>query len=150
MSLIVERSVQIAAAPEAIWGLLSRPDTWAGWWSDCTIAKPYDAGRFGEGSKIELVLQPGWLKVTFRPYVDLFTENKTLSLTQRSALVQSTVAWYIQPRAESTRLAVRGVFQGGLFFFMRVLQRGGTAELVLKSHLRGLKRTVERMGGEAP
>lgn len=150
MSLIVEKSVQIAATPETIWKLLGRPDTWQRWWSDCIIAKPYDAGYFGEGSRLELVLQPGWLKVTFRPFVDLYTENKTLSLTQRSALVQATVSWYIQPRPESTRLAVRGVFQGGLFFFMRVLQRGGTPQITLSSHLRGLKRTVERMGDESP
>lgn len=148
MSLIVEKSVPIAAAPETVWRLLADPQTWPNWWPDCIVANPSGQARFGEGSRLELVLQPGLMKVTFRPEVDLFTENKTLSLTQRSALVQSTVTWYLQAKPEGTRVAVRGVFQGALFFFMRLLQQGSTPMATLATNLRGLRRMAERMGGE--
>ena len=146
MSLIVEKSVPVVAAPETIWGLLTNPQSWPEWWPDCIAAKASGPAHFGEGSRLELVLQPGLMKMTFRPEVDLYTENKTLSMTQRSTLVQATVTWYLQPKSEGTRVSVRGVFQGPLFFLMRILQQGSAPMVALTTQLRGLRRTAERMG----
>ena len=147
MTLVVEKNIPVVAAPETIWHLLASPETWPEWWSGCIAANMSGTPRFGEGSKLELVLQPGLMKVTFNPEVDLFTEGKTLSLTERTAFVQSTVTWYLQPKEESTRVSVRGVFQGPFFFFMRILQKGDTPFYLLTQNLRGLRRFAERRGG---
>ncbi len=145
MTLIAEKSIQIVAPPEVIWRVLTDLPAWKSWWPDCYFAQNQTRGQFGEGSQVELVVRPGRLKHTFRPLVDLYTERKTLSFTQRSFGVQATVTWQLQPLTDQTRVSVRGVFQGPLIFIMRVFQRGDLAQISLASQLRGLKKVAERL-----
>lgn len=146
MGFEVSQSVTIAAQPETIWSLLIDPNTWSTWWPACLAAQSGDFRALREGSRLELVLQPGQTKTTLHPVVDLLSEGKSLSLTARGPLLQTTVAWYLQPTDRgTTRVSVHGAFAGLASGLMRIFRRDDTVRLAINSNLRGLKRTSERL-----
>ncbi|MEM7583148.1 MAG: SRPBCC family protein [Acidobacteriota bacterium] len=144
MGIDVDITTPIRADPEVIWGLLEDPSTWSDWWRGCVTAQTSDGRSLREGSKLELVLQPKFQKFTFRPVVDLLTENKTLSLTQRSMTLQSTTVWYLAEKPDRTLVNVQTVFNGLLPFAMSILQQRRTVQMSLKANLQGLRRAAER------
>ena len=93
---------------------------------------------------LEVVLQPKLQKFTFKPFVDLMTENKTLSLTHRSPMVQTTTAWYLAEKPDRTEINVQSVFNGVLPFLMSIFQQRNSVQLALKGNLQGLRRAAER------
>lgn len=145
MGIDADLSINVRADPEVIWGLLVDPSTWQGWWRSCVAARALDGKTLREGSRLELVLQVKFQKLTFKPEVDLLTENRTLSLTQRSLSVQTTTSWYLAEKPDRTQVTVQTVFNGLLPFFMSVLQQRGTVEMALRSNLQGLRRAAERI-----
>ncbi len=145
MGIDAEISTGIRADPDHIWGLLEDPSSWSTWWRICIAARSVDRKELREGSEIELVLQPRWQKFTFRPVVDLLTENRTLSLTHRSLFVQTTTAWYLAEKPDRTQVTVQSVFNGLLPFLMSLAQQRSTVHLCLKTNLQGLRRAAERL-----
>ncbi len=145
MGIDAEISTGIRADPDVIWGLLQDPSGWSSWWRSCVAAHTLDQRELREGSEIELVLQPKQQKFTFRPIVDLLTEQRTLSLTHRTSFVQTTTAWYLAEKPDRTQVTVQTVFNGLLPFLMSIFQQRGTVQLVLKTNLQGLRRHAERM-----
>lgn len=145
MAVVVERTANIASAPETVWGLLVNLASWKTWWPDCVNAQTSDFRTLREGSKIELVLQPRHRKMTLNPVVDLLTEGRTLSLTQQTAMLQGTVVWTVSEGPTGTRVVVRGVFKGFQVWLMGLTGRNDVFQLALYGNLRGLKRVAERM-----
>ncbi len=145
MGIDAELSTSIRADPDVIWGLLEDPSGWSTWWRSCVAARVVDGRALREGSEIELVLQPKRQKFTFRPAVDLLTEQRTLSLTHRSLTVQTTTAWYLAEKPDRTQVTVQSVFNGVLPFAMSILQQRSTVQLALKVNLQGLRRAAERI-----
>lgn len=145
MAIVVELSVNVAADRQTIWTLLTDASTWPTWWRDCRAAAASDFRRLREGSQLEVVVQPRHGKTTFRPEVDLLTEGKTLSLTERSALLQTTVAWHLHATESGTRITVHGVLTGFATVLMRLTRQDDTVRFALHSNLRGLKKIAERM-----
>lgn len=144
MGIDVDISTQIRADPEVIWELLVDPAGWSSWWRACVAARKLDDFDLREGSQIEVVLQPKFQKFTFRPVVDLMTENRTLSFTQRSVFVQTTTVWYLAEKPDRVQVNAQSVFNGILPFFMSILQQRKVVHLCLKSNLQGLRRAAER------
>lgn len=144
MGIDVDLSTNVRADPEVIWGMLEDPSSWKTWWRGCIEARSLDDRTLREGSEIEIVLQPKLQKFTFRPVVDLLTENRSLSLTHRSPLVQTTTAWYLVEKPDRTQVSVQSVFNGILPFFMSVMQQRSAVQLALKGNLQGLRRVAER------
>jgi hypothetical protein len=145
MGIDAELSVGVRADPDVIWGLLVDASSWSSWWRICIAAQSNDGKELREGSDLEVVLQPKLQKFTFRPVVDLLTENRTLSLTQRSLFVQTTTAWYLAEKPDRTQVTVQTVFNGLLPFLMSLAQQRSTVQLCLKTNLQGLRRAAERM-----
>ncbi len=145
MGIEFEQSKIIRADPEVVWDFLIRPDTWSSWWPDCVEAAVTDDRRLEEGSSLELVLQPRISKVTLRPVVDLLTVGKTLSLTHRSAMIQSTAAWYLSERPDATVVKGELVFNGILPFLITIAQQSSAVRSCFQRNLSGLKKTSERM-----
>jgi hypothetical protein len=104
--------------------------------------------RFDEGAQLEVVVQPRHLKSTYRPLVDMLTRERILSLTHRRAFRQVTVTYSLLPEADRVRVEARGVFQGAYFFFLRILQQGTLPGKTLKTQLRDLRRTAERLAAD--
>ena len=144
MGIEVDISTQIRADPEVIWELLVDTAGWSSWWRACVAARQLDDLSLREGSRLEVVLQPKFQKFTFRPVVDLLTENRTLSFTQRSMFVQTTTVWYLAEKPDRVQVNVQSVFNGILPFAMSILQQRTTVHLSLKSNLQGLRRAAER------
>ncbi len=145
MGIDVELSAGIRADPEVIWGLLEDPSAWSTWWRSCVAAQALDGRSLREGSELELVLQPKLQKFTFRPVVDLLTENRALSLTHRTLFVQTTTAWYLAEKPDRTHVTVQTVFNGLLPFLMSIFQQRSAVHLCLKTNLQGLRRAAERL-----
>ncbi len=144
MGIDVDLSTQVRADPEVIWELLVDPAGWSSWWRGCVTARCFDDLSLREGSRLEVVLQPKLQKFTFRPTVDLMTENRTFSLTQRSAFVQTTTVWYLAEKPDRVQVNVQTVFNGILPFAMSILQQRSAVQLCLKGNLQGLRRAAER------
>ncbi len=145
MGIDVDLSTGIRADPDVVWGLLEDPAGWSTWWRGCVAAQAVDGKTLREGSRLELVLQPKLQKFTFKPVVDLLTENRALSLTHRSAFVQTTTAWYLAEKPDRTMVTVQTAFNGLMPFLMSILQQRGTVQLCLKGNLQGLRRAAERI-----
>ena len=145
MGIEVEQTKIIRSDPDIIWDLLGKPERWSSWWQDCVIARTTDDRRLSEGSRLEVVVQPRTMRMTFHPVVDLLTERKTLSLTHRSALLQSTAAWYLQEKPDATVVKAEVVFNGLLPFLITIAQQSRVVRSSVKQNLLGLKRAAERM-----
>jgi len=145
MATIVERTVNVASAPETVWGLLVNLASWKTWWKECVEAQTDDTKTLREGSQIELVLHPRHRKVTFRPHVDMMTEGRTLSLTQISPWIKGTVVWSVNEGPMGAKVSVRGVFTGFQIWLMGLLGQNTIFQSALYSNLRGLKNVAEKM-----
>ena len=145
MPVVVERTINVASAPETVWGLLANPAAWKTWWPGCVMASTFDQRTLHEGSQLELVVQPRHRKMTFNPVVDLLTEGRNLSLTQHSALIQGTVEWTVSEGPAGARVKVRGVLTGFQVWVQGLFGQNTIFESHLYAHLRGLKKLAERM-----
>lgn len=145
MGIELEQTKIIRADPELIWDFLVRTETWKSWWPDCVEAASEDERRLDEGSRIELVLQPRVAKLTLRPTVDLLTEGKTLSLTHRSPLIQTTAAWYLSERPDATVVRGELVFNGIVPFLITIGQQSSAVRACFQRNLNGLKKAAERL-----
>ena len=144
MGIDADLSTNVRADPDVIWALLLDPAGWNSWWRGCIVARALDDRSLREGSLLEVVLQPKLQKFTFKPIVDLMTENKTFSLTHRSPMVQTTTVWYLAEKPDRTQVTVQTVFNGVLPFLMSVFQQRSAVQLALKGNLQGLRRAAER------
>ncbi len=145
MGFEVTSTVTIAAPPETVWPLLIDPTTWKSWWPDCQAATTRDHRNLREGSQLEVVLQPKHGKATFTPRVDLITEHKTLTMTARGALLQTSVSWHLHGVDMGTRVTIHGAFAGFGATVMKLFGSADTAQFSLHGNLRGLKRVAERL-----
>ena len=145
MGIEYEQTKVIRTDPEVIWDFLGRLETWKTWWPDCVEALAVDDRTLREGSRLELVLQPVRLRMTLRPVVDLLSESKTLSLTHRSAFLQTTFAWYLVEKPDATLVKAEVVANGLFPFLVTIAQQSGVVRGSVQRNLRGLKRAAERM-----
>jgi hypothetical protein len=146
LALKVEVSKNVMAAPATVWQLLDRPTSWKAWWDDCVEAIAVDRKGLKEGSTIELVLRPSYRRMSFFPVVDVYTENKILSLACKTALVDATLTFLLQPDREGCTQLRCQLSYGGVYGLLARLT--GQADLVRLCHdrcVRGLKRMAERM-----
>ena len=98
-----------------------------------------------EGSEIELVLRPGYRRITYNPIVDMLTEGRALSLTHRSLMFQCTVVWQVTEGGSGARVLIRGVFKGIQPFLLARIGRDHLYRLILHHNLRDLRRIAEKM-----
>ena len=145
MGIEFEQTKVIRSDPEIIWELLERPEKWSSWWPECVAARATDEGTLREGSRLELVVQPFRARWTLRPTVDLLTERKTMSLTHRSALLQTTFGWYLQERPDATLVKGEVVANGLGPFLLTIAQQSSLVRGTVQRNLRALKRAAERM-----
>lgn len=145
MAIVVEESVNVASAPETIWGLLVNVGAWHTWWPDCVEANTRDYRALREGSELKVLMQPKHQKMSLRPVVDMCTEGRSLSITHRSVMIRTTVVWTLKTGSAGARVSVRGVFAGLLVLLMQVVGQGHLFRFSLHRALRGLKKIAERM-----
>lgn len=145
MAVIVEKTSNIASAPETVWGLLVNLESWKRWWPDCVEAHTMDYRTLREGSKIELVVQPKHRKHTLNPVVDMISEGRRLSLTYESPVLRGTAVWTVGEGPSGTRVHLRAVFKGFQVWVMGLASKNDIFQLGLHSNLRGLKKLAERM-----
>lgn len=146
MGIEVELQKMVHASPEAVWSLIASPQTWPSWWQECDSARTADGKAVREGSRLLVAIKPGNRMMQVEPEVDLFTERRTLSLTHRSPLLQTTCSFYLHEKPKGTLVVVQAVSEGIQSTLARFLGRSHLLRVALESGLRGLKRLAERMG----
>lgn len=147
MGIEVQQSKLVVAPAPTVWSLVASPKAWSTWWRECTSCRTLDGKAVREGSQLEIVIDPGTGAGTYVPVVDLFTDEKALSLTHRGSLVQATLVFYlsVKPGGRGTEVRVDLVMDGLGPFFGRFLGRATTARIAVDNGLKGLKRYAERM-----
>jgi hypothetical protein len=144
MGIEAEFSRRVYADPDTIWEQLGDPTTWPNWWMDCVAARTLDNLSLREGSRLEVLVKPRLLQMTFNPVVDLYTERRTLSLTHRSALVHTTLSWQLVEKGEYVQVTATLVFNGLLPFLITITQQSGTVRTCINTAIKGLKRVAEQ------
>ncbi|MCG8459107.1 MAG: SRPBCC family protein [Holophagales bacterium] len=145
MGIEVELQKLVLASPKSVWALLASPGAWSTWWKEVEHAVAVDHKALREGSQLHLVIRPGNDQIELRPEVDLFTSERTLSLTHRSAMVQATCVFYLAEKRRGTQVDVHLVYSGPGSWLATLFGRRHLAQITLESGLRGLKRLAERM-----
>lgn len=143
--LAIEESIHVATPADKIWRLLADPTTWKTWWPGCVDAATADRKTLREGSRLELVLQPTWLRMTLRPKVEVATINRALIWVGQSAGIQGRHAWYLDEKPDGTRIREREDFTGAGVVLLHVLFQVGATRKMFQANLRGLKKMAERM-----
>ena len=145
MGIEVELRKMVQASPKSVWSLLASPKAWSTWWPECESASTLDSKALREGSQLRVAIKPGNNLMELEPEVDLFTDERTLSFTHRSALLQCTCVFYLHEKPTGTLVVVQAVSEGLQSFVAKIMGRGHLVQVVLESGLRGLKRLAERM-----
>ncbi|MEM8961653.1 MAG: SRPBCC family protein [Acidobacteriota bacterium] len=145
MGFELDHSVNVAAPADIVWRLLIDPSSWSGWWRDCLDAQSRDLRNLREGSELSLTVQPKHMRMTFEPRVDLMIEQKTLSMSHRSALVQASLSWYLGASEMGTRVQARVVFAGLWSNVMGLTRQKDAVHFAVHSNLRDLKKVAERL-----
>lgn len=145
MGIELDLSKKILAPPGVVWGLLGNPSSWATWWRDCEVARITDHRSAREGARLDLVVKPGQRETSFSPTIDLYTEDRTLSLTHRSGISQATCVWYLNKKPNGTVVRAQLVYEGIGSLFVRLSGRKTLVRLALENQLKDLKKYSERM-----
>lgn len=145
MGIEIDLSKRILASQEVIWSLLGNPGSWAKWWRDCEVSQVKGGRSAREGSELELVLKPGASAINYHPVIDLYTEERTLSLTHRGGLSQATCVWYLNKSQNGTVVRVQLVYEGPGSLFVRLTGRSALVRLAIENQLKDLKKFAERM-----
>lgn len=143
----VEAQKIIAAPVPEVWQLLDRPNSWRVWWQDCVEAHTLDYKGLRETSVLELVLQPGQLRLTYFPWVDALSPNKTLILRYSTLWVRFNATFQLQEHTESGGTNARLIldYGGPQMMVARLTGQGHQVTIVVDRCLRGLKRAAEHM-----
>jgi len=142
----IEESLRITAPPEAVWKLLENPWGWPQWWSACRDARTEDRKPLRDGSKLVLVLRPGWLTLTVRPVVDVCQPGRALIWTGTSAGVRGRHSFFLEAVPGGTMVRQREELSGPGFVFMTLLGQLHATRRMFRDNLKGLKRLAERGG----
>jgi hypothetical protein len=142
--LLIEESTRVGAPPEAVWKLLSDPQSWRFWWAGVKNAESVDRHPLHDGSELNLAFELGALTVHLRPKVEVAQPGRALLWTARSMGVVRHHAFYIEPGAPALVVRERESFEGwGLPLFRLLRFHVATAEMFRRS-LRGLRKLAER------
>ena len=146
MGIEIDLSKKILASQEVVWSLLGNPGTWTRWWRDCEAAHSKDGRAAREGAEFEIVLKPGQTSHSYSPIIDLYTENRTMSMTQRGVISQVTCVWYLNKKPNGTEVRAQLVYEGLGSLVTRLTGRTTLVRLALENQLKDIKKFAERMG----
>jgi|CXWL01.1.fsa_nt_gi uncharacterized protein YndB with AHSA1/START domain len=143
MAVQVEESINIAGPPGAVWRFLVDPKTWRLWWPGLLEADTEDHRPLREGSRLLLHVQPAWLAWRVRAQVDVAAAGKTLIWSNRSGLLRSRHAWYLEEKEAGTRVIQREIFEDGGAWLLRLSRQLPAIHEMFRRDLRGLKKMTE-------
>lgn len=146
MPTTIEESIRITAPPETVWRLLENPWGWQQWWPACRDARTEDRKPLRDGSRLYLVLRPGWLTMTFRPVVDVFQPGRALIWTGNGLGVRGRHSFFLEAVPGGTRLRQREELSGPGLVLMALLGQLHATRRMFRENLKGLKRVAERGG----
>ncbi len=145
MSIELNLSKKILAPPNVVWSLLGNPVSWPKWWRDCEAVQFKEGRALREGTQLEVVLKPGQSASDYFPTIDLYTEERTLSMTHRGGLSRGTCVWYLNKKPNGTEVRLQLVYEGLGSYFVQWTGRSVLVRLTFENQLKDLKKLAERM-----
>jgi hypothetical protein len=138
-----KREIDIAAAPEVVWEVLTRFEQWPQWNPDVK-SMSFD-GTLAPGSEFRWKAGPGTIVST----LERVEPPRAVSWRGRTMSIKAMHHWRLEPRDGGTRVETEESFSGLLArLFRGQLQK--TLDSSLDEGLEHLKREAERRAGAAP
>ncbi|MCU1454224.1 MAG: Polyketide cyclase/dehydrase [Acidimicrobiales bacterium] len=120
---VIEHSIEIAAAPQAVWDVLMNTDAYSEWNPFLTM----DRAPVAVGDRLSVTIRPGRRTMTFRPTVTAFEPRHELSWLGRvvaPGVFDGTHTLALEPLANGhTRFLQREIFRGALVPLMKSVLR---------------------------
>jgi hypothetical protein len=138
-----KREIEIAAAPEVVWEVLTRFEQWPQWNADVK-SMSYE-GPLAPGSEFRWKAGPGTIVST----LERVEPPRAVSWRGRTMTIKAMHHWRLEANDGGTRVETEESFSGLLArLFRGQLQK--TLDKSLDEGLERLKREVERRAGTAP
>jgi hypothetical protein len=135
--------IEIAAAPEVVWGVLTDFEAWPTWNPDVRAMSMTDA--VAEGSEFRWKAGPG----TITSVIQRVEVPRLLAWTGKTLGIKAIHFWWLEPRDGGTFVRTAESYDGLVArLFRRQLQK--VLENALESGLRSLKEEVERQIARTP
>lgn len=131
------KELEIAAAPETVWDVLTTIDAWPSWNPDIRSAS-VDAG-VAEGTRFRFKSGPGTIRSTIR-HVE---RPRLIAWTGRTFGIRAVHVWRFEPRNGRTLVRTEESFDGVVARLFRT-QLQKTLDSALEHGLRHLKAEAER------
>ncbi len=137
--VVGKSEIEIAAAPEAVWEVLTAFERWPSWNKD--VRSMSMQGPVAEGSVFRWKAGPGTITSTIR----LVEPPRRIAWTGKTLGVKAIHFWHLEPRDGKTRVRTEESYEGLVARLMRgSLQK--TLDTALADGLRYLKAEVEGRG----
>jgi uncharacterized protein YndB with AHSA1/START domain len=131
--------IEVAAAPEAVWEVLTAFERWPSWNED--VKSMSMQGPVAEGSVFRWKAGPGTIKSTIR----LVEPPRRIAWTGKTFGIKAIHLWQLEPRDRGTFVRTEESYEGLVARALRgTLQK--TLDNALADGLRYLKAEVERSG----
>ncbi len=137
--VVGKSEIEIAAAPEAVWEVLTAFERWPSWNKD--VRSMSMQGPVAEGSVFRWKAGPGTITSTIR----LVEPPRRIAWTGKTLGVKAIHFWHLEPRDGKTLVRTEESYEGLVARLMRgSLQK--TLDTALADGLRYLKAEVEGRG----
>ena len=137
--VVGKSEIEIAAAPEAVWEVLTAFERWPSWNKD--VKSMSMQGPVAEGSVFRWKAGPGTITSTIR----LVEPPRRIAWTGKTLGVKAIHFWHLEPRDGKTLVRTEESYEGLVARLMRrSLQK--TLDTALADGLRYLKAEVEGRG----
>jgi hypothetical protein len=141
--VVAESRIEIAAAPEFVWAVLTDLERWPSWNPEVKAMSTH--GPVEEGLEFRWKAGPGTITSTIRR----FEPPRLIAWTGRTLGIEAIHFWWLEPRDANTLVRTRESYDGLVArLFRRSLQK--VLDEALENGLRRLKAEVERQVARKP
>ena len=143
----IEKSVSIAADPDAVWAIVRDVERWPDWTPSVTEVRRLDDGPFAVGSRVR-IRQPRFPPALWT-VTALDDASRSFTWVSRGPGLQVTGFHRVAPAASGS-VATLGIEFAGLLGPFWARATGGITERYVGLEAQGLKQRSEAATGEAP
>jgi uncharacterized protein YndB with AHSA1/START domain len=135
--VVGESEIEIEAAPEAVWGVLTAFESWPSWNAD--VKSISMRGAVANGSQFRWKAGPGTIVST----IERVESPRLIAWTGKTLGIRATHFYWLQPRGQKTFVRTEESYDGLVAHLLRrPLQK--TLDRALADGLRDLKAETER------
>jgi uncharacterized membrane protein len=140
--MVIERSIDIAAAPQSVWEIIRDVERWAEWTASISSIERLESGPFGVGSRAR-VRQPRLPAAVWT--VSALEEGRFFDWRSDTPLLTSVGRHRVEPTADGKSRATLSIEWSGPLAPVIRLFYGTLSERYVEMEAQGLKRRSEAL-----